>query len=159
MINGLVDGRRARLADRTFFAVNEPVPIRERETRASELAVVKPDQTKVLVPATAKTFVATDLPGVYAIQIGDQTESIAVNLDPNESKTSSLAPEALRQYGARLVNSNAVVENEDQRRQLRDVQLESRQKLWQWLVVAAFGMVVAETWLAGRITKQTRTSA
>jgi hypothetical protein len=39
------------------------------------------------------------------------------------------------------------------------VQLESRQKLWQWLVVAAFGMVVAETWLAGRITKQTRTSA
>jgi hypothetical protein len=159
IVNALIDGRRARLSDRTFFVINEPVPIRDRETRAGELAGVKPDRTKVLVPTDSKTFADTSQPGVYAIQVGDQSESIAVNLDPNESKTSPLAPEALRQYGARLVNSNAVVENEEQRRQLRDVQLESRQKLWQWLIVAAFGMAVAETWLAGRITKQTRTSA
>jgi hypothetical protein len=33
------------------------------------------------------------------------------------------------------------------------VQLESRQKFWQWLIVAALGLVVAETWLAGRATK------
>jgi hypothetical protein len=159
IVNALVDGRRARLSDRTFFVVNEPVPIRERETRAGELAVLKPDQTKVLLPAAAKTFGETGQPGVYAIQSGEQSESIAVNLDPNESKTSPLAPEALRQYGARRVNSNAVEENAEQKRQLRDAQLESRQKLWQWLVVAAFGMAVAETWLAGRITKQTRTLA
>ena len=31
LVSALVDGRRARLSDRTFFVVNEPVPIRERE--------------------------------------------------------------------------------------------------------------------------------
>jgi hypothetical protein len=36
---------------------------------------------------------------------------------------------------------------------LQDVQIESRQKFWQWLIVAALGILVAETWLAGRATK------
>ena len=33
---------------------------------------------------------------------------------------------------------------------LHDVELESRQKLWKWLIVAAVGFLIAETWLAGR---------
>ena len=156
LVTALVDGRRARLSDRTFFIVNEPVPIRERDARADDVAVVKPDHTKVAVPTGAKSFTDTSQPGVYAIQTADRSETIAVNIDPMESKTSPLAAEALEQFGARLVNSDAVGENEDQKRQLRDAQLESRQKLWQWLIVAAFGMAVAETWLAGRITKSTR---
>ena len=62
--------------------------------------------------------------------------------------------ETLEQLGCRLVSQAAVAENDQRQRQLRDVQLESRQKLWQWLIVAALGVLVAETWLAGRVTKQ-----
>jgi hypothetical protein len=155
LVNALVDGRRARLSDRTFFVVNESVPIRERDAQAGELSFVKPDGTKSLIPTDSRTFADTNQPGVYSIQVADRSETIAVNLDPSESRTSPLAIESLEQFGARLVNSTAVVENEEQRRQLRDAQLESRQKLWQWLIVAALGMALTETWLAGRITKST----
>jgi hypothetical protein len=47
-----------------------------------------------------------------------------------------------------------VAEQHERRQYLQDVQLESRQKLWQWLILAALGLVVTETWLAGRATKQ-----
>ena len=38
----------------------------------------------------------------------------------------------------------------ERRRQMRDVELEKKQKLWRWLIVAALGILVLETWLAGR---------
>jgi hypothetical protein len=154
LVSALVDGRRARLSDRSFFAVNESVPIRDQdEAHSTELSVTKPDGTTVLLASEARTFDDTSQPGVYAFQAGEHAETVAVNLDPAESRTSPLAVEALEQFGARLVNSVAVVENDRERRQLQDVQLEGRQKLWRWLIVAAFGMALAETWLAGRITK------
>jgi hypothetical protein len=31
--------------------------------------------------------------------------------------------------------------------------LESRQKLWQWLVAATLGVLIVETWLAGRLAR------
>jgi hypothetical protein len=33
---------------------------------------------------------------------------------------------------------------------LRDVELENRQKVWRWLLAAVLGVLVFETWLAGR---------
>jgi hypothetical protein len=36
------------------------------------------------------------------------------------------------------------------KRKLHDLELESKQKLWKWLIVAATGMLIMETWLAGR---------
>jgi hypothetical protein len=153
LVSALVDGRRARLSDRTFFVVNEAVPIREREQGAAGLSVIKPDGAKTLVADDARTFRDTNQPGVYTLEVADRPEFIAVNLDPAESQVSPLSIEAVEQSGARLVNSAAIVENEAQRQQLRDAQLESRQKMWQWLIAAAFCVAISETWVAGRITK------
>ena len=77
-----------------------------------------------------------------------------MNLDPLESRTSAVGAETLEQFGCRLVGATAVAEHQQRRQYLHDVQLESRQKLWQWLILAALGLVVTETWLAGRATKQ-----
>jgi hypothetical protein len=107
----------------------------------------------VLLASGARTFDATDQPGVYSMQTHDGPVNFAVNLDPSESQTSTLPAETLEQLGARLVGRTAVAENNQRQQLLRDVQLESRQKLWQWLIVAALGVLVAETWLAGRTTK------
>ena len=35
---------------------------------------------------------------------------------------------------------------------MRDLELESTQKLWQWLISGALLMLIMETWLAGRLT-------
>jgi hypothetical protein len=33
---------------------------------------------------------------------------------------------------------------------MHNAELEGRQKLWRWLVVAAIGVLIVETWVAGR---------
>ena len=35
---------------------------------------------------------------------------------------------------------------------MRDLELESKQKLWQWLISGALLLLITETWLAGRLT-------
>jgi hypothetical protein len=152
-ISTLIDGSRSRLIDRASFSVNEPIPLREADPTNRELTVVKPDGTKLFVTEEQELFAATDQPGIYEIGTGDNTQRIAVNLDAAESRTSPLAIEALEQAGLRLAKSAPVAENGNDRQHLRDAQLETRQKFWQWLIAAAFCAAITETWLAGRITK------
>ena len=41
---------------------------------------------------------------------------------------------------------------------MQNAELEGRQKLWRWLILAAIGVLIVETWLAGRLgrTRPTR---
>jgi hypothetical protein len=153
LVSAMVEGGRSGRTDRVYFVVNEPVPLGERESDAEPAAVTKPDGTKVQLAGSARAFEAADMPGVYTISTSDGPQQFAVNLDPMESRTAAVGMETLEQLGCRLVGGSALAHNEDDRQQLQDVQLESRQKLWQWLIVAALGILVAETWLAGRATK------
>jgi Aerotolerance regulator N-terminal/von Willebrand factor type A domain len=179
LVSALVEGRRAGKSDRAYFVVDEPVPLGEDSKFAGVRAITKPNGAKVMLAADAREFRGADEPGLYTIQTRSQVfpkldgsnveanasagfgetglqDTFAVNLDPAESRTSPLAVETLEQLGCRLVSPTAVAENRERDEQLRDVQLESRQKLWQWLVVAALGVLVTETWLAGRMTKQSQ---
>jgi hypothetical protein len=153
-ISTLVEGDSGGQSVRKYFVVNEPVPLSEEVRSAENAAVIKPDGTKIKLSRDDPAFVATDMPGVYLLSGGDSDERFAVNLDPLESRTSAVGAETLEQFGCRLVSAAAVAEHQERRQYLHDVQLESRQKLWQWLMLAALGLVVAETWLAGRATKQ-----
>ena len=152
LVSALVEGDQTGKSDRVYFNVNEPVPIHAPEA-GEELTVIKPDGTKVPLPPAAEAFVGTDLPGIYTYEHGDGMDNFAVNVDPLESRTAPLGAETLEQLGCRLVGPTALAENYQRRQHLQDIQLESRQKLWQWLILAALGIVVAETWLAGRTTK------
>jgi hypothetical protein len=72
-----------------------------------------------------------------------------VDLDPSESKTSPLTVETLEQFGCRLANPSRDRVDRDELRQLQNAELESRQKLWRWLILAAIGVLIVETGLAG----------
>ena len=76
-----------------------------------------------------------------------------MNLDPAESKTSPLPVETLEQFGCRLVNPARKPLDREQLRQMHNAELEGRQKLWRWLILAAIGVLIVETWLAGRIKR------
>jgi hypothetical protein len=153
-ISTLVEGDRRSQSNRRYFVVNEPVPLSDEVKSADNVAVNRPDGTKVILSADDHEFAGTDAPGVYSMTSDDTEERFAVNLDPLESRTSAVGAETLEQFGCRLVGASAVAEHKQRQQYLQDVQLESRQKLWQWLVLAALGLVVTETWLAGRATKQ-----
>ncbi len=93
-------------------------------------------------------------PGIYRFNnSADATSpeiSLAVNLDPAESNTDIMPLEQITAFNVavgRHVDAKTEIETQ---RKLHDVELESRQKLWKLLIVAAVGFLIAETWLAGR---------
>ena len=76
-----------------------------------------------------------------------------MNLDPAESRTAPLNVETLEQFGCRLANSTRTKVDREHLRQLHNAELEGRQKLWRWLILATIGILIVETGLAGRIRR------
>jgi hypothetical protein len=131
--------------------VNDEVPLPERERGpTAPLAVVKPDGTRVELKPESREFDDADQPGVYRVETARGVRTFAVNLDPLESKTAPLSLETLEQFGCRLASRGAAEADPEQLRQLQARELEARQKLWRWVILAAIGVLIVETWLAGR---------
>lgn len=117
--------------------------------------VVRPDGGEILLPSGAASFTATEEPGIYTLKSKQGDRPFAVNLASSESQTLPLEVEQLEQLHVQLGTQATQTEEYDRLRQLRDRELESKQKLWKWLVLAALFVVGAETWLAGRRARGT----
>jgi hypothetical protein len=62
--------------------------------------------------------------------------------------------EDLEKLGAPLARSEPTAAQVASRQQrLQNAELENRQKLWRWLVVASVGVLLVETWLSGRTAR------
>jgi hypothetical protein len=124
------------------------LPVEDDATKG--MVVHKPDGATVTTAPKSTFFDQTDLPGVYTIDAAAGARSFAVNLDPTESKTAPLHVESLEQLGCRLANEIRKSVDREQLRQMYNAELENRQKLWRWLILATIGVLIVETWLAGR---------
>ena len=71
------------------------------------------------------------------------------------SRTAPFAVEELENRGARIGTQPTVEQLAERERQARIFELENRQKLWRWLIVAVLGLLIAETALAGRLAHRT----
>jgi hypothetical protein len=98
-------------------------------------------------------FAATRAPGLYTLEVNGVSETVAVNLAAEESRTAPLPIEHLESLGVRLGTAETAEDirrAKDRERQLQVEELEQTQKLWRWGVLAAIVLLLAETWLAGR---------
>jgi hypothetical protein len=97
-------------------------------------------------------------PGIHELpgEKAGEVKRVAVNLPADESKTAPLPVEALEALGVRLAKESAPVSpaTVEEKRNLQVRELEARQQLWRWCLVAALGAVVAETWYAGRVSRR-----
>jgi hypothetical protein len=165
LMAALLEGRDPVGDVAASYLVHQGVPL-PGESRG--LTVRKPDGTTVAVEPGETSFAGTDQPGIYTITsetaaagTGNagrppaRPRSFAVNLDPLESKTGPLHVETLEQFGCRLANPSRKVIDREQLRQMHNAELEGRQKLWRWLILAVLGILIVEPWLAGR-DKQAR---
>jgi hypothetical protein len=137
------------------YTVGDPVDLSAaRATNA--LAVTKPDGKTVPVAGAQKLFGETDQPGVYTVVGVERPFRFAVNLAPEESKTSPLAAEQLEKLGVPLrVQPIATPEQLALKQaQLRAMELESNQKLWRWLIVVTLVILIVETWIAARLSRR-----
>ncbi len=142
----LLEGRNPRPIDSADHRVYERVALPSGNDAAG-LVVQRPDGVVVPLELKSAFFDATDQPGVYTVGLS----SFAVNLDPAESKTSPLNAETLEQFGCRLTTPARKAADRANLRQMQNMELEGRQKLWRWLILAAIGVLIVETWLADRL--------
>jgi hypothetical protein len=151
LMAALLEGTTAHPSGGALHQVYDRVPLPVVESVPGRLLVHKPDGTAVKPAQASMFFAETDQPGVYLIDTPDGARSFAVNLDPAESKTSPLAVETLEQFGCRLTNVARQAAEREHLRQLHNAELEGRQKLWRWVILAAIGVLVLETLVAGRL--------
>lgn len=154
LMSALLEVGEARPPARSIHLVHDRVPLPTSVTEGATkgLVVRTPGGGTVATAVGSTAFAATDQPGVYTIETAAGPREFAVNLDPMESKTTPLHVETLEQFGCRLADRDAATVDREHLRQLQNAELEGRQKLWRWLIVAAIGILIVETWLAGRQT-------
>jgi Aerotolerance regulator N-terminal/von Willebrand factor type A domain len=111
----------------------------------------------IVLPADAP-FADTDRPGIYKAAWAGRERLFAVNIPLEESRTAPISQDDLARLGVPLgwdSEQAAAVARVHQQR-LQDAELENRQKLWRWLIVAALavtlGEIVLSGWLARRVT-------
>jgi hypothetical protein len=152
LMTALLECSNPKLTVGTNYLVHDRIRLPAPEVASAGLAIHKPGDQ--LVRATGdQTFSETDQPGVYTIDSAAGARSFAVNLDPLESKIAPLPVETLEQFGCRLVNRSRPNPRSEEGRQVQSAELESRQQLWRWLILAAILVLLLETWLAGRLSR------
>jgi hypothetical protein len=119
-------------------------------TGLASATVRTPGGVNVTLEGNAPEFAQTTQPGVYELAGTPRAQRFAVNLDPNESRTTPLTNDDLEQLGlpvARLKSeAGTTVENKTL---LQGIEAENRQKLWRWFIAATLAVLLAETALAG----------
>jgi hypothetical protein len=121
----------------------------------STLSIRKPDGSQAQLASGETRFSQTDQPGIYEVLVAAPVK-FAVNLDANESKTAPMPVDELERLGLPMKSiaaAPALVAAKQET--LHKAELEARQKLWRWLIVAALAVLLVETWLAGWITRRT----
>jgi hypothetical protein len=147
----LSGGIKAQLAQ---YLVSDPVTF--SSTNAAQPFVVrKPDGSEVKV-AAGDPFTQTDQPGVYTASAGGQLQRFAVNLDPSESRTAPLPLEELERLGLPLKpqSPEKLKKEQEKRVLLQSAEIENRQKVWRWLLVAAIVVLLMETVVAAWATRR-----
>jgi hypothetical protein len=136
--------------------VGDVVPLSlAAEHISSGLTISTPDKTGITVAAGETNFSQTLVPGIYTVASDRPLKTFAVNLDPAEGLTAAIAPDELERLGVPLKQPgpSALIAAERKGR-LDNAELENRQKLWRWLIIATLLTVLVETWLAGRALRR-----
>jgi hypothetical protein len=104
--------------------------------------------------AAQEYFSDTRQPGVYSA--GDY--QFAINLNPSESKIAPLTPDDLKTLGVPLnvtTDARELAAAEHRKQHLLSTETEARQKLWRNFLIAAVVLVLLETWISGRLSRNT----
>lgn len=99
-----------------------------------------------------------DKPGIYQFSCPDDASlpelTVAFNVAPSESQTAIMPLDQLAALNVQLGLQADQASDIERQRKLQDVEIESRQQLWKWIIVAAIGLLILETWIAGKTDRQ-----
>jgi hypothetical protein len=117
---------------------------------ATQAQTITDPENKTHSLKPGETFTTRQI-GLHKIQSTAHTQTLAVNLPPDEGRVLPLEPQKLAEYGIKLsktTETSSASENTDQRLTATDT--EQRQSLWWWFLAALLASLLLETAIAGR---------
>ena len=119
----------------------------------------KPSAPAQTLPA-GTAFTDTDVPGIYTASSAGKTRRFAVNLPLEESRVAPLSQDDLARLGVPIgpLTEEPVAITRIHQRQLQRAEVENREKLWRWFILAALAIVAVEVILAGSLARSPGTA-
>lgn len=145
-------GRQKNVGDRLWDPPPQPAPE----------AIAVPQDSLVKLPDGEESTgyrPLADVPGIYQLTIDGEPRLVAVNVPPDETRTSPMDLERLVTLGVPIgeATSTASRAREAERlTQARREDLEREQKIWWWLILAAAGCLLLEAAYAHWLTRRRR---
>ena len=161
LLETMLDWSGASAPTRFQFRTGDPIP--SPALTGDAVAWKKPDGKQMMLPAGVP-FVESEPPGIYSASWAGKMRLFAVNMPLEESRTAPISPDELSRLGVPLKwdSQQTAATTRVQQQRLQDAELENRQKLWRWLIVAALavtlGEIVLSGWLARRVATAEATS-
>jgi hypothetical protein len=146
---------------RTQYSIGEVVDLSSIPT-VNKLLVRDPKGSESNIE-TEKLYRTTQEPGLYEIEADNDFKwTFAVNLDPNESRTSPLPVETLEGLGVPTRQPESAIEDTPESRQqsaeetrlLAAQEIEHQQKFWRWALAAVLGLILIESLVASFATRR-----
>jgi hypothetical protein len=149
MLHALLDESSDAPAQKAQYFIGEEVAM--PLAPGANVTVRKPDGTVIAVPP-GERFTALDQPGVYTIDPG--ALQFVANVAPEESRTAPLPLDRLASLSVPLTGRTAprVAGAGDGKVHPDVANLEARQKLWRWLIVAAIVVGLLETLIGWKVS-------
>jgi hypothetical protein len=142
----------------TQYQIGDTLPLgAELSTGQANRTMLTPDGSRINLPAGEANFSQTILPGIYRAFSQDHPKEsrFVVNLDATESRTTPVPLDELERLGAPVTRRVSPIGTEaDKKVRLQNADLENRQKLWRWLILATLSVLLVETYFAGRTARQ-----
>ncbi len=162
LLYSILDAAGGLKSQSRLYTVGQTIRLPARASTASGAGVTirRPDGAEVALNG-GDSFTQADEPGIYTVTSTQPPVRFAVNLDPSESRTAPMPTEQLERLGVPVKElarpTTAYLEQKHHFAQAAEV--ENRQKLWRWLLVAALVVVMLESGLAGWLTRRAARSA
>lgn len=144
LLHGMFGQTAAADVQGASYAVGQPIPLTVGEPKT----ILDPVGTPHDIESEVESFTAADLPGIYQVTRGSEEYALAVNLPSAESRTAPMLPDRLEQLSVRLGEARSIESLKKEQRQMRNKELEDRQKLWRWGILAALCAIALETGLS-----------
>ncbi len=146
LIFGMLDPQGRSLQLDAIFEVGEPLPISPGATAVVSTLDEQP------IPESNTHEWTIEKPGLYWLTEDGKRRQIAVTLPASESQLDPLDLDRFEQYGVVTGKSDTAQERREATRLSQVRELESRQKLWRWLLVGALAILLVETVVAAKNT-------
>jgi hypothetical protein len=158
LMNSLFEGPANLDGNAVQLVVGNSIPWQSLLTPVRRsLQLIKPDKSTQTLSADERQEVVAEAPGIYTLTDGADPAPLAtyaVNLPPAESNIAPLGIEQLEALGIPMsaTNTAPIAAAATPTVDLATAELEQRQRLWRWVLLAVLGLLIVETIWAGRLT-------